>query len=138
MLTKKDLAGEWQLQSFNLIKAEQKETPWRKNTHGILIYTLSNYMSVSINGGKNENLLLPENKYNNILFYAGTYEVSNNKITHFVTNASDPTRIGKNMVREATLDGAQLKLITKTDFGRVALIWERITASKENHNLLCS
>jgi hypothetical protein len=62
-----------------------------------------------------------------ILFYAGTYQVDGSTIRHQVTNASSPARIGKEMIRHATLEGDVLTLVTPQEsFGRAILRWRRI------------
>ncbi|MGE0634035.1 MAG: lipocalin-like domain-containing protein [Pseudobdellovibrionaceae bacterium] len=126
----KDLIlGTWKLENFEIEEPNGNRRPWGKNAHGMLIYSASNHMSVSINreiGNKSE--VSAQNIYDSILFYSGTYSVEDNTITHQVTEASNPQRIGKTMLRFATLDNDLLTLSSpKESFGTAHLKWRRIS-----------
>ena len=115
--------GSWKLSSFK-IKKNELAKDWRSKANGLLIYTKDGYMSVSINSEENDNWL------DSILFYAGTYQVNDGKIEHFVLNASSKSRIGRNMVREATLNDKYLTLQAEGDFGEAILVWEKQKSSQ--------
>lgn len=122
-------AGVWRLLKFIIIKQNGIQKDWNSNAHGLLIYTLDGYMSVSINGEFLRNLSMNK-KFKSILFYSGRYEVSNNKIVHYVLNASDPERIGQQLIREAKLIKNKLILMGQGDFGEAQLTWEKIIEKK--------
>lgn len=117
-----ELVGTWKLKSFKL-KKNDTWSNWRENPHGILIYSKEGYMSVSINS---------ENKdrdwIDTILFYSGTYKIENDIVVHYVTNATDPKRIHKKMVRKLSgnEDGSLIKLSASGHFGEAILEWEKI------------
>lgn len=128
------LVGSWKLVSFELEDLEGNREPWGKETHGLLIYAPTGHMSVSINkeiepSGDGET----QDIFDSILFYSGTYTVEGDLIRHQVTQASNPARIGKEMLRYAKFshdqNGEQVELSTpKESFGRGILVWRRITS----------
>lgn len=123
------LHGTWSLLSFEIENLEGIRNPWGKGTHGLLIYAPSGHMSVSINKAieNDPEQTEAENLFDSILFYSGTYQVEGSLIRHQVTQASNPARIGKEMLRYATLDGETLELVTpKESFGRGILRWKRV------------
>ncbi len=68
-----------------------------------------------------------ENLFDSILFYSGTYSVEGNLIRHQVTEASNPSRIGKEMIRYAGWKGSELHLKTpKEAFGEATLVWKKL------------
>lgn len=121
--------GTWTLEAFNLEDNDKKISPWGQDTKGLLIYTDTGHMSVSINK-KVENDATQsemENIFDSILFYSGTYRVEGNLIKHIVTNASNPTRIGREMLRYAEFKGDTVILTTPQEsFGRAILIWKKV------------
>jgi hypothetical protein len=124
-----NLHGTWSLVSFEIENHEGIRNPWGKDTHGLLIYAPSGHMSVSINKAieNDPEQTEAENLFDSILFYSGTYQMEGELIRHQVTQASNPARIGKEMLRYATLDGETLELATpKESFGRGILRWKRV------------
>ena len=127
-MKRESVCGTYQLESFVLEKSETERSDWGKDMHGLLIYAPTGHMSVSINkaiepSGDNES----EDIFDSILFYSGTFEVKNDEITHQVTEASNPTRIGKSLIRYARIDGETLELASPQEsFGRAVLRWRRI------------
>ena len=86
-------------------------------------------MSVSINKNVEDDpeQTKEQNLFDSILFYSGTYQLVCEKILHQVTNASNPDRIGKEMIRFATIAGDVLTLTTPLEkFGRAILKWRKI------------
>lgn len=122
------VVGAWALESF-LIENTQGETRnWGANTQGLLLYTGTGHMSVSINKDvENKSAVEAQNFFDSILFYSGTYFVDGATIKHKVTQASNPGRIGKELLRSANLEGNLLTLISPTEsFGRAILKWKKI------------
>jgi hypothetical protein len=71
---------------------------------------------------------LPEDFFDSILFYAGTYSIEGNIISHKVLNASNPLRIGKEMIRYAKLKGGLLELKSPVEsFGQAVLVWRKVS-----------
>lgn len=122
------VVGTWELQSFEIEDRQGNLRPWGAGTHGLLLYTSSGYMSVSINKNvqkKSDND--GQNNFDSILFYSGTYSVDAKVIKHLVTQASNPARIGKEMIRYADLQGDILILESpKESFGKAILKWKKI------------
>lgn len=120
--------GTWRLDRFEIQPNEGPARAWGANTHGLLIYSPTGHMSVAINKEvmwDSENEL--EDLFDSILFYAGTYQVEGNLIRHQVTEASNPSRIGKEMLRYAEFDGDKVTLTTPVEsFGRAVLVWQRV------------
>ncbi|MEN9723351.1 MAG: hypothetical protein RJB38_1337 [Pseudomonadota bacterium] len=122
--------GTWRLVRFDLEDLEGQLRPWGTNTHGLLIYSPSGYMSVSINKDIEPS---EDGEYSDtldsILFYSGTYAADGDIIKHQVTEASNPNRIGKEMIRYAKRDGELLELATpKESFGRAILVWKMVAS----------
>lgn len=120
--------GTWRLVSFEIEDPNGGISPWGQNTHGLLIYAESGFMSVSINkdieassDGEANDIL------DSVLFYAGTYFIDGDVIRHQVTEASNPKRIGKEMIRYTSLENEILTLTTPVEsFGRAILAWKRV------------
>lgn len=122
------LVGSWSLVSFEIEDNEKKITPWGKDAHGLLIYADSGRMSVSINKTvENDSENEMENIFDSILFYSGTYKLEGNLIKNQVTEASNPSRIGREMLRYAEFNSDTVRLVTPQEsFGRAILVWKKI------------
>lgn len=87
-------------------------------------------MSVAINKDviRDSNQSEVQDLFDSILFYAGTYQVEGSLVRHQVTEASNPARIGKEMLRYGEWQTAnRLRLSTPEEtFGRAVLVWEKI------------
>lgn len=125
---KNSITGVWNLETFTIYPKEGGSRPWGEGLRGLLIYTESGHVSVSINrnflpkSGNAEKDVL-----DSVLFYAGTYSVEGNVIRHQVTQATNPDRIGREMIRFATLENTTLKLATPDEaFGKAELVWRKI------------
>lgn len=121
--------GTWVLDSFELESTEGVRRPWGKDAHGLLIYAPTGHMSVSINKAieSDSSQSEAENLFDSILFYSGTYQVERTLIRHQVTEASNPTRIGREMLRYAEFSDNKVTLVTPQEsFGRAILVWRRI------------
>jgi hypothetical protein len=86
-------------------------------------------MSVHINREMDANTQDESKRiYDAILSYAGTYKVEGDLIRHQVTQASNPARIGKEMIRYAAFKNGTLELSTPVEsFGRAFLIWRKVS-----------
>lgn len=126
---KVNIVGTYKLESFEIEEISGHRRPWGKDVHGLLIYTADGHMSVSINKAietKSDND--SKNIFDSILFYSGTYQVSEGTITHQVSQASNPQRIGKTLLRFASVDGDTVTLSSpKESFGVAHLTWKRIS-----------
>lgn len=123
-ITKAQLVGSWELLEF-LLQKDGVSRQWNNNAHGLLLYTDDGHVSVSINSqvegaGASDTATL-----SSILFYAGTFEIRGNQVVHHVCNASDPNRVGKDMIRDAELGDGLLALIARGDFGEARLVWRK-------------
>jgi len=128
MLKQNDLIGSWELEAFQIESTTKKISSWGRNSHGLLIYTDSGHMSVSINRDIEGDPEDPANIFKSILFYSGTYQLKDQTIYHQVTNASNPARIGKEMIRYARLEKDRMTLTTPEEsFGKAILIWKRVS-----------
>lgn len=125
---KDQVIGSWALERFHIEDSTNVIHPWGTNATGLLIYTQDGHMSVSINREvepKTDNDA--KNIFDSILFYSGTYSIDGDLILHKVANASNPSRIKKEMLRYAHLDGDLLTLKSPVEsFGRAILVWRRI------------
>lgn len=71
---KSQVISTWTLQSFEIEDLQRNRRPWGQNSHGLLLYTASGHMSVSINKNiekKTDNDA--QNIFDSILFYAGNF-----------------------------------------------------------------
>lgn len=103
--------GTYKLESFEIEETSGLKRSWGKDVHGLLIYTSDGHMSVSINKAvENKSDNDSKNIFDSILFYSGTCAVEGDVITHKVTEASNPQRIGKDMIRYAKTEGTRVTL----------------------------
>lgn len=126
-----DIQGPWELLDFVLERHSRLKEQWGANVRGYLFYAATGHMSVSINRDPSPNLPDAANQaqanFNAGLFYAGTYKLQGSTIVHQVTVASDLRRVGKEMLRFASLDGETLTLKSpREDFGTAVLAWRRL------------
>ncbi len=124
-----ECVGSYKLKSFVIESPSGERSDWGKNPHGLLIYEPKGYMSVSINKEveNDPSQSDSENLFDSILFYSGTYTQEGNLIRHQVTQASNPSRIGKEMLRYSEWKGDELHLTTPQEsFGKAILVWKKI------------
>lgn len=126
-IMKNQIVGTWLLERFLIESPDGKTRDWGSNSRGQLIYTDSGHMSVSINKDiEAKSTQEAQNIFDSILFYSGTFAIENETIKHQVTNASNPNRIGKELIRFAKLDGKHLVLTSPQEsFGRAILTWRK-------------
>lgn len=125
---KSKIVGTWLLERFLIESPQKEQRDWGSNSQGLLIYTSSGHMSVSINRDvEKKSAIEAQNYFDSILFYSGTFSVDGEIVKHQVTQASNPTRIGKELVRFAKLDNDLLTLTSPDEsFGRAILTWRKI------------
>lgn len=125
---KSKIVGTWLLERFLIESPQKEQRDWGINSHGLLIYTSSGHMSVSINRDvEKKSAIEAQNFFDSILFYSGTFTVDGEIVKHQVTQASNPNRIGKELVRFAKLDNDLLTLTSPDEsFGRAILTWRKI------------
>jgi hypothetical protein len=117
------------LVAFEIESPERQVTAWGKDANGLLIYADTGHVSVGINKAveNDPSQTDAENLFDSILFYSGTYQLDGEIIRHQVNNASNPARIGKEMIRYAQLESDVLTLATPQEsFGRAILKWRRV------------
>jgi hypothetical protein len=124
-----NFVGTWTLESFEIEDQQGSRRPWGTQSHGLIIFTDTGHMSVSINRNiEQKSPIESQNIFDSILFYSGTYSAADNTIVTHVTQASNPQRIGKNMTRFVKYDGDKIILSTPQEsFGTAHLVWKRIT-----------
>ncbi len=119
--------GTWALEAFTIEHPEKGKREWGSNLRGLLIYSSTGHVSVAINKDIKESGNSDKDTLDAMLFYAGTFEVSGTTISHNVTIASSPARVGREMIRYAHLDGDLLTLTTPQEsYGTAKLVWRRI------------
>jgi hypothetical protein len=122
-----NILGTWDLVRFEITAPDGTVKAWGPNARGQLIYTDDGRMSVAINRDQTPAESKAQAILNSILFYAGTYSVAGNVIQHSVHFASNPDRIGREMIRYAEFHGDEIHLKTPQEsFGVANLVWRRL------------
>ncbi len=149
MITKQELLGTWQLESWTIGYADSDRFsyPYGEDPRGLLLYAGDGWMSVSISLA--ERAALPEDvsfrkmpdavkagAFTSYFHYAGRFEVENGDVIHFVTQSLNPNFVGSRQLRHAELDGQTLVLSGKDRAGEVArfhsLVWHRIGSPEDS------
>ena len=152
MISKEDLQGSWQLESWTIGYSDRDDFtyPFGEDPQGLLLYTNDGWMSASI--ARHERPQLPEdvnfrkipdelraNAFASYFHYAGRYRVVDGDIIHYVSQSLNPNFAGTEQVRHAELDGQTLVLSAKDQAGEVvrfhSLVWHRLSATQE-HELI--
>ena len=119
--------GTWALEAFTIVHPEKGKREWGANLRGLLVYSSTGHVSVAINKNIKESGNPDKDILDAMLFYAGTFEVSGTTISHNVTIASSPSRVGREMIRYASLEGDVLTLTTPEEsYGKATLVWRRL------------
>ena len=120
------LTGNWRLVSWEVKKADGSVyLPFGQDLDGYIGYADHGSMSV---------FMRLQRKF---VFYAGTYDVKGDTVTHHVTVASSPSNEGRDLVRLVCIEGDRLTLTTVeppprsmvegAEAGDTSrLIWERV------------
>ena len=103
--------GAWHLRSFDISKNGEDPAPWGSDIHGRIVYTADGTVSVAMNKAIEEPRKDSRNVLASLNFYAGTYRVEGDTMIHTVTEASAPSRIGKELRRTFELSGDTLTFL---------------------------
>ena len=142
MISKDDLIGTWQLESWTIGYTDRDEFtyPYGEEPQGLLVYSTDGWMSASIN--RPGRALLPEDvsyrklpdalkaqAFSSYFHYAGRYRVADGDVIHYVTQSLNPNFPGTEQLRHAELDGHTLVLSGKDQVGGAtrfhSLVWHR-------------
>jgi hypothetical protein len=143
------LSGAWRLVSFEIINPQGERKPWGREMHGSLIYAADEsdessgdsagaleqgWMSASINRAvEPDHSDSAEEILDSCLFYSGRYERHPDEVRHFVTEATDPQRIGKTLIRYPEWDGVTLRLTSpQQPWGIAVIAWQKLSLSATN------
>ena len=142
MISKDDLQGTWQLESWTIGYSDREDYtyPFGENPEGLLLYTGDGWMSASIcRSGRPR---LPEDvnfrklpadlradAFSSYFHYAGRYRVVEGDVIHSVSQSLNPNFPGSEQLRHAELDGQTLVLSGKDEVGGVtrfhSLVWHK-------------
>lgn len=118
--------GTWELKEFVIIAKDGTEADFCAEQTGKIIYEAHGGMSASINCF-GDYLNTPSEQYGGKLFYAASFDVDGDLVTHHVTNASADSLIGKNLVRKFAVSGNALILTGPLGEGALRIVWTRAT-----------
>ena len=149
MITKEDLVGTWQLESWTIGYSNRDEFtyPYGEDPVGLLVYSNDGWMSASI--AKSERSGFPADvnyrklsdalkaeAFSSYFHYAGRYRVQEGDVIHYVSQSLNPDFPGTEQLRHAELDGQTLVLSGKDQVGDVvrfhSLVWHRTAPTQEN------
>lgn len=147
MISKQDLVGTWQLESWSVGYSDRDEytSPFGEDPKGLLMYTEDDWMSASIGRSDRQTLpddisfrKIPEEKlaraYLSYFHYAGRYRVVEGDVIHYVTQSLNPNFVGSEQLRHAELDGHTLVLSGRDTADGVvrlhSLVWHRLSAAE--------
>jgi hypothetical protein len=142
MISKDDLQGTWQLESWTIGYSDREDFtyPFGEDPEGLLLYTGDGWMSASIcRSGRSR---LPEDvnfrklpadlradAFSSYFHYAGRYRVVDGDVIHSVRQSLNPNFPGSEQLRHAELDGQTLVLSGKDEVGGVtrfhSLVWHK-------------
>jgi hypothetical protein len=148
MISKDELVGAWQLESWTIGYTDRDEFtyPYGEEPQGLLLYSKDGWMSASI--GRPGRALLPADvsyrklpdalkaaAFSSYFHYAGRYRVADGDVIHYVTQSLNPNFPGTEQLRHAELDGQTLVLSGKDQVGGAtrfhSLVWHRADATPE-------
>jgi len=126
-MTKSDLVGVWQLESFELRSSDGQRTyPMGSDAKGYINYTEEGFMSVAImqqgrrpfesndiRGGTIEERAEAAGGY---LSYCGSYEVKQDEVVHHIEVSLFPNWISADQVRLCEIEGERITLSTHPFF----------------------
>jgi hypothetical protein len=148
MISKDDLIGTWQLESWTIGYSDRDDFsyPYGEEPEGLLVYSNDGWMSASINRPGREPLpedvsyrKLPDGvkaaAFSSYFHYAGRYRVVDGDVIHYVTQSLNPNFPGSEQLRHAELDGQTLVLSGKDQVGSAtrfhSLVWHRADATPD-------
>lgn len=149
MISKQDLVGSWQLESWTIGYSDREEFsyPFGESPQGLLVYSEDGWMSAALSRADRGRLpedvsprSLPDaalaEAYNSYFHYAGRYRVTGGDVVHYVTQSLYPNFPGTEQLRHAELDGHTLVLSGKDQIGAVtrfhSLVWHRAPVEEEH------
>lgn len=146
MISKSDLLGTWQLESWSIGYEGRDDVthPFGEDPIGLLLYTADDWMSASIS--RREREALPTDvpfrsiaaealaaAYRDYFHYAGRFRVSGDDVTHYVTQSLNPNFVGSEQLRHIELDGSTLVLSGRDEVGSEVrfhqLVWHKLKAA---------
>ncbi len=149
MISKQDLLGTWQLESWTIGYSDRDDLsyPYGEDPQGLLVYAEDGWMSASI--ARKERALFPDDvnyrklpeaakgeAFSSYFHYAGRYRVREADVIHYVTQSLNPNFPGSEQLRHAELDGQTLVLSGKDKVGEVirfhSLVWHRSAPTEDN------
>lgn len=145
MISKADLVGGWQLQSWTIGYSHREDLsyPFGEDPEGLLIYSADGWMSAAISrrnrprfpdqqSPRKVSMELQAQAYSAYFHYAGRFEVNGGDVIHHVTLSLNPDFPGTEQLRHVELDGDTLVLSGKDQMGEHtrfhALVWHRVPA----------
>jgi hypothetical protein len=148
MISKDDLIGTWQLESWTIGYSDRDDFsyPYGEEPEGLLVYSKDGWMSASISRPGREPLpedvsyrKLPDGvkaaAFSSYFHYAGRYRVVDGDVIHYVTQSLNPNFPGSEQLRHAELDGQTLVLSGKDQVGSAtrfhSLVWHRADATPD-------
>lgn len=153
MISKEDLIGTWQLESWTIGYSDREDFsyPYGEEPEGLLIYSSDGWMSASL--GRPGRTPLPEDvsfrklpeslkaaAFSSYFHYAGRYRVVDGDVIHYVTQSLNPNFPGTEQLRHAELDGQTLVLSGKDVVGDTnrfhSLVWHRVAAAPESEGVV--
>lgn len=149
MISKSDLVGAWQLESWTIGYSDRDDFsyPYGEDPKGLLVYSEDGWMSASI--ARHERPLFPADvpyrklpdaqkaeAFSSYFHYAGRYRVQEGDVIHYVSQSLNPNFPGTEQLRHAELDGQTLVLSGKDKVGEVirfhSLVWHRTVPTEDN------
>lgn len=147
MMSKDDLVGTWQLESWTIGYSDREDFsyPYGEDPLGLLVYSVDGWMSASIARRERRGFpadvpyrKLPDvtkaEAFSSYFHYAGRYRVVGADIVHYVTQSLNPDFPGSEQLRHAELDGQTLVLSGKDVVGGVtrfhSLVWHRASPTE--------
>jgi hypothetical protein len=147
MISKDDLVGTWQLESWTIGYSDRDDFtyPYGEDPLGLLLYSSDGWMSASIARRERSGFpadvpyrKLPDAQksaaFSSYFHYAGRYRVAGNDVVHYVTQSLNPDFPGTEQLRHAELDGQTLVLSGKDTVGDVtrfhSLVWHRASPTE--------
>ena len=137
------LVGTWRLLDVVAVREDGTTvtSKWGPHPRGYIVYDRSGHMAAQISGdprpkfGVRDNPTAEEGRaaYKSYLAYAGTYsfDPTRSVVTHQIEMSLDPSDVGKDLQREARLEGNHVVLLAQPytlggEQVRNRLTWERV------------
>lgn len=149
MISKNDLIGAWELESWAIGYADRDDLsyPYGEDPQGLLVYSPDGWMSAAIARSDRDQFPadVPYRKvpdelkgraFSTYFHYAGRYRVQDGDVIHYVSMSLNPGFPGTEQLRHAELDGHTLVLSGKDSVGEVerfhSLVWHRSLPTEDN------